>query len=311
MSKLHVSNTLSLPLEITTLTEVILAKKGSGKTYTAAVLTEELLKAHQQVVIIDPTGAWFGLKSSADGKREGFPIAIVGGEHADVPLEESAGEVIATAIVERGFSCVLDLSLLRKAAIHRFMGPFLEALYRLNRNAMHLVIDEADTIAPQKPCGECGHIHIGKGHCATRVVSDGCLIKSHPCKCTANASILPVTFMLLQPQSWHEDVWSDVTRMRTLNGAQSAKGKEMHLCPMQFDIADRIIAQFSMEGEVVYDPFGGLMTVPMRAVMQRRFGVGCELNPGYFRDGVAYVEAAAQKLDAPTLFDVLEEEAIA
>jgi len=42
--------------------------------------------------------------------------------------------------------------------------------------------------------------------------------------------ILPTTFMLLQPPSWHPDVWSDVTRMLTLNGAQSAKGKEMHLC---------------------------------------------------------------------------------
>jgi DNA modification methylase len=120
--------------------------------------------------------------------------------------------------------------------------------------------------------------------------------------------ILPVTFMLLQPPSWHPDVWTDVTRMLTLNGAQSAKGKEMHLCPMQFDVADRIIAQNSMPGEVVYDPFGGLMTVPLRAVMLGRFGVGCELNPGYFRDGVAYLEAAERKKASPSLFDALQEE---
>jgi hypothetical protein len=41
---------------------------------------------------------------------------------------------------------------------------------------------------------------------------------------------LPSSFMLLQPQSWSEEVWTDVTRMLTLNGSQWSKGKEMHLC---------------------------------------------------------------------------------
>jgi hypothetical protein len=35
---------------------------------------------------------------------------------------------------------------------------------------------------------------------------------------------LPSTFMLMPPASWHPDVWTDVARMRTLNGAQAAKG---------------------------------------------------------------------------------------
>jgi DNA modification methylase len=114
--------------------------------------------------------------------------------------------------------------------------------------------------------------------------------------------ILPVTFMLLQPPSWHQDVWTDITRMLTLNGAQSAKGKEMHLCPMQFDIADRVIAQFSMPGETVLDPFGGLMTVPYRAVLQKRFGIGFELSHRYFLDGAAYCHAAAREISMPDLF---------
>ncbi|MEY4417340.1 MAG: hypothetical protein RIQ53_4633 [Pseudomonadota bacterium] len=127
------------------------------------------------------------------------------------------------------------------------------------------------------------------------------------------AGKLPVTFMLLQPQSWSDEVWADVTRMLTLNGAQSAKGKEMHLCPMQFDIADRAIAQWSMPGEEVYDPFGGLMTVPFRSVKLGRRGRAAELNPGYFFDGAAYCKAAELELATPTLpgFEVeaLESEA--
>jgi hypothetical protein len=115
---------------------------------------------------------------------------------------------------------------------------------------------------------------------------------------------LPPTFMLLPPQSWHPDVWTDVTRMLTLNGSQAAKGKEMHLCPLQFDIVDRLVAQFSMPGETVFDPFGGLMTVPYRAVKLGRRGEGVELNAGYFLDGCAYVEAAAREINMPSLFDL-------
>jgi len=115
---------------------------------------------------------------------------------------------------------------------------------------------------------------------------------------------LPVTFMLLQPQSWSSEVWSDITRMLTLNGAQSAKGKEMHLCPMQFDIADRAIEQWTMAGEEVFDPFAGLGTVPYRAVLKGRRGRGAELSPGYFLDSCAYLKAAEQQMGMPSLFDL-------
>lgn len=119
---------------------------------------------------------------------------------------------------------------------------------------------------------------------------------------------LPVTFMLLQPQSWSDEVWSDITRMLTLNGAQSAAGREMHLCPMQFDIADRVIEQMSMPGETVLDPFGGLMTVPYRAVLKGRKAIGIELSPAYFADGAMYCKAAEQEMSMPSLFDALEPE---
>lgn len=117
---------------------------------------------------------------------------------------------------------------------------------------------------------------------------------------------LPSSFMLLQPQSWHEDVWTDITRMLTLNGSQWSKGKEMHLCPMQFDLCDRIISQFSNPGDIVHDSFGGLFTVPYRAILLGRQGSGIELSAPYFIDGAQYCKAAEEKIDVPTLFDTLE-----
>lgn len=122
---------------------------------------------------------------------------------------------------------------------------------------------------------------------------------------------LPTTFMLLQPQSWHPDVWADVVRMRTLNTTQASKGKEQHLCPLPLDIVERCIEQYSMHGETVFDPFGGLMTVPFSAVKLGRVGYACELNPAYYLDGAAYCAAAEREMSMPTLFDILDQEATA
>jgi hypothetical protein len=120
---------------------------------------------------------------------------------------------------------------------------------------------------------------------------------------------LPVTFMLLQPPSWMDDVWTDIARMRTLNMMQSQKGQEQHLCPMQFDIADRVIEQFSMKGETVFDPFGGIMTVPYRAILKGRKGLATELSPKYFMDGVHYLAAAEREMSMPDLFSSMEQAA--
>lgn len=119
---------------------------------------------------------------------------------------------------------------------------------------------------------------------------------------------LPPTFMLLPPHSVHPDVWTDIARMRTINAEQARTGREMHLCPLQFDIVDRAIQQFTMVGETVLDPFGGLMTVPFRAVKLGRKGIGIELNRGYWMDGVKYCEAAERQAATPSLFDFLDDQ---
>lgn len=154
----HIARGLELPLDFVTSTQAILAIKGAGKSYCASVQAEQLLKHNQQVIVIDPTGAWWGLRSSASGKGSGFPIAVFGGDHADVPLERSAGEAIAEAVVAEGFSAVLDLSHFRKGELRRFMADFLETLFRKNRDAMHLFIDEADMFAPQQANGEVARV---------------------------------------------------------------------------------------------------------------------------------------------------------
>jgi hypothetical protein len=154
--KLRLADDLSLPLDVVTQTIVVLAKRRVGKSYTMRRLVEQLMKANQQVVLVDPKGDQWGLRSAANGKDPGLSIVILGGERGDVPLEAGAGEVVAKLVVEERVSALLDLSLFRKHEVATFMTGFMEALYRLKareiyRTPMMLVIDEADAVAPQKP----------------------------------------------------------------------------------------------------------------------------------------------------------------
>ena len=118
---------------------------------------------------------------------------------------------------------------------------------------------------------------------------------------------LPATFMVLAPSSWNDSVWDDINRMRTLNSEQKRRDLQMHVCPLQLDIVERLIERYSNKGDVILDPFGGIGTVPMTAIKKERYGIGIELNSDYFRDGVGYCKAAESSIDAPTLFDFMED----
>lgn len=151
VKRLRISDALTLPLEAVTQTFGIIAVRGAGKTYTASVMCEEMLEAGLQVVVLDPLGVWWGLRASADGKGPGLPIIVLGGEHADAPIEHTAGEIIADFVVDDHQSMVLDLGLMRKGQQQQFVTDFAERLYHRNRHPLHLFLDEADSFAPQKP----------------------------------------------------------------------------------------------------------------------------------------------------------------
>lgn len=145
--------------EAVTQTFGILAKRGAGKSNAAAVMAEELHAAGHQFVVVDPVGAWWGLRSSADGKRGGLPIVILGGYRGDVPLEASGAELVADLVVDERLSCVLDVSAFEsEGAKKRFLAAFAERLFRQKGrpgkdDPLHLFLEEADDYAPQRAMG--------------------------------------------------------------------------------------------------------------------------------------------------------------
>lgn len=72
-----------------------------------------------------------------------------------------------------------------------------------------------------------------------------------------------------------------------------------------FDIIERLINRYSMKGDTVYDPFGGLFSTAYKAIEMGRKAISVELNTEYFQDGCFYVNAKNYSLNVPTLFDIV------
>lgn len=156
---INLSKDLSLPIDIGSQAISIVGIRGSGKTNTGGVIAEELLKIGNPLCIIDPTDAWWGLRSSRDGKREGFPVMIFGGAHGDLPLSESDGKTIAEFIIQERVSVILSLRHLRKNAQKRLVTELCEEMYHLKgkaeyRHPMTVIIDESPQFIPQRVMGE-------------------------------------------------------------------------------------------------------------------------------------------------------------
>lgn len=115
-------------------------------------------------------------------------------------------------------------------------------------------------------------------------------------------------FMTLPTHSNQELVWTDINRMNTLNTNQANRKKEKHICPLQLDIIERLINRFTMAGELIDDPFGGLFSTAYKALEMGRKAVSTELNPEYYDDGLFYLKSIEYKINVPTLFDMLKDE---
>lgn len=158
-----------IPIDVLTDHLAILAKTGAGKTYLTKGIVERLLQKKRRVCIVDPKNAWWGLKSSADGKSPAFEIVVFGGPNADVPLLAEHGKVLAEAVATGDLPCIICTKGMPEAQRIRFMTDFFQTLDMKNTEPLHLVIDEAHMMAPQKPLGEMQRLT----HWTSELVSGG------------------------------------------------------------------------------------------------------------------------------------------
>jgi len=79
---------------------------------------------------------------------------------------------------------------------------------------------------------------------------------------------------------WDRPPVNGKERLRALGG------KALHLNQKPLDLMERIIEASSDEGDVVWEPFGGLFTASLAARRLKRKAFGCEVDPTYFQYGI-------------------------
>lgn len=145
-----------MPINAATKTFAILAKRGAGKTYTAAVMAEEFAKANIPFVVIDPIDVWWGLRLKANGKDKGLPVVVFGVQHEDIKLDRDMGRKIAQAVVRDNVSCVINTFGMPKTAQRHLLAEFADELLNINNTPRHIFIEEAHEFLPQRVFGGLG-----------------------------------------------------------------------------------------------------------------------------------------------------------
>lgn len=136
---------------------------GSGKSNSAKVIAEEILKIPIPLIILDPEGEYASLRERFES------IIIIGGKYADIPLTEYIIEELITLQYESGVSLIFDISELFEQKQIEYSAEIMKTLYykaTKYRKPIFLFVEECSLIAPEK-------IQIKSSKFAKEIISKG------------------------------------------------------------------------------------------------------------------------------------------
>ena len=128
------------------------------------VLVEELLAHNHRrksrtpkisIVILAPSGGWWGIRAGRDGRpRGGYRVLTIGGQYADFALDATMGMKIAEIVDAVAPSPVLvQMELLAPDEQRELVAAFAERLRtRQARHPVHVVLDESEDFCQSNPC---------------------------------------------------------------------------------------------------------------------------------------------------------------
>jgi hypothetical protein len=133
----------------------IVGKTGAGKTSTEKLAVEHVVERGARVCVLDTIKSdWWGITSSASGKRAGLPFKILGGPRGHVPLHSNAGKVIGQLVATGKLPLsIVDMADFEAGGVQRFFVDFAQSLFRNMRGVVYLVIEEAHEVAPKERAG--------------------------------------------------------------------------------------------------------------------------------------------------------------
>jgi len=122
----------------------VIGQSGSGKSYTVAVICEELARKNLGFCIIDTEGEYFSLK-------EKFTVLWVGSDsNSDIDIEQVNLTKLAEKAVKEGVPIIFDVS--DVIDYKKTVKEFVAALYTVEsklRQPYLLIVEEIDKFAPQ------------------------------------------------------------------------------------------------------------------------------------------------------------------
>jgi len=130
----------------------LLGIRGSGKTYGAKGIAEQLLEHRVPIIVFDPIGVWRFLKVPATKNGKGYPVVVAGGRGADLPLTPANAAEIVRAAMRENISLVVDLydRALSKSDWRRIVQTCFRTLLYENEGMRHIFLEEAAEYCPQK-----------------------------------------------------------------------------------------------------------------------------------------------------------------
>jgi DNA modification methylase len=106
----------------------------------------------------------------------------------------------------------------------------------------------------------------------------------------------PVWFDLDGLPKNHADNWMDIEQTDVLN-FKAAKDPEdqKHICPLQLGLIERLILEYTANGNTVISPFAGIGSEGYSAIKLDRKAILFELKSGYWKQGVKYLKENEKK----------------
>ena len=134
----------------------VFGRTGSGKSYTAGVLMEELFEYEQPIVIVDPHGEYASLKVRPDGEASDYRVV----EYADLEYNSAAdrnldlNNIDPLDLARPGQATVLNLRGVDTERQEEIVSTLLDALSLARKRdripATKVFLEEAHLFAPQR-----------------------------------------------------------------------------------------------------------------------------------------------------------------
>lgn len=151
---------MTLPIPAIALRQhtAVLGKTRVGKTSTVKLIIENAVEAGERVCILDTEKSdYWGLTSSASGKRGALPFRILGGPRGHVPLRADSGRIVGELVAQGKLPLsIIDMANFDMGDHQHFFTDFAKTLHKHTRGVLRLVIEEAHNIAPKERIG-VGH----------------------------------------------------------------------------------------------------------------------------------------------------------